>query len=135
MKIQGKEEINDDQSLILKIVLSKEELPKIHDSREEIIRKIENSGKFQNLANRIRETLEAGRGYCLVEGLQFEELEVNPNLLNVYIIGISNLLGTPTQTDKKEGHVVWPIKVDFEATGDNLTYSQHRGAAWQVPRT
>lgn len=129
MKIQSKEDIHDDPSLILKIVLSDEELPKVGDSSEEIIRKIKKSEKLQNLANRIKETLKAGRGYCLVEGLRFEELEANQSLLNVYIINISNLLGTSTQTDKKEGLIVWPIKVDFEATGDNLTYSQHRGAA------
>lgn len=129
MRMQSKEEINGGQSLIVKVTLSDEELPKIHDSNEKIVNKIKKSETLQDLAHEIRERLKDGVGYCVVEGLQFEELERNQNLLNVYIIGIANLLGAPTQTDKKEGHVVWPIKVDFEATGDNLTYSQHRGAA------
>ncbi|MEK9160188.1 MAG: TauD/TfdA family dioxygenase [Patescibacteria group bacterium] len=118
------------EKINLSISLSPEELEAIsHLPIGDIDEKVRSSIKFQSFAQAVIQRLNEGTRFCLAEGLAFEEFENSPELMQAYMVAISNLIGVTTCTDRVKKNIVWPIKADPTQTGDNLTYSEHQGHA------
>ncbi len=83
----------------------------------------QNDGNIQKLSVEIKEKLENSFDFVIVRDLPIQELGVEAYAK--FAVGMSSLIGTPTMTDRSKGIIAWPVKADPNATGSNLTFSQH----------
>lgn len=80
-------------------------------------------------ANAISEKMDSGYRFCLLKGQRFFELD--EKIRDLFILGFSCLVGTPTITDKISQTILWPIRpeTDGQYTLQNTTFSQRAGEA------
>lgn len=80
-------------------------------------------------AEMVLEKMDSKYRFCILKGLSFFELDDKAR--DLFMLGFSCLVGSPTATDKINGTILWPVRPELETldTVKNTTFSQRTGEA------
>lgn len=83
---------------------------------------------LEALAQVVTHQLLVDKGYCRVKGLPFLLMQ-EASVRTAFIIAMTQLMGTPTSTDRSGNTYAWPVKAEKNPKHLNLTFSQHQKKA------
>lgn len=87
----------------------------------------ETSEKVHDAAQEIRERLFRRHRFCVVQDTNFTSYP--DDIRDLFVLGMSKLIGEPTVTDQVTNTVLWPVRAVANPGMANLTFSQTQDEA------